>query len=52
MGSSPIRDTISAQVAKSVDAQDLKSCGPITRTGSIPVLGIEKLDAAGFVDST
>lgn len=39
MGSSPIRDTTSAQVAKSVDAQDLKSCGPITHTGSIPVLG-------------
>ena len=28
-----------AGVAEQVDAQDLKSCGPKSRTGSIPVLG-------------
>ena len=32
-------DEKSAGVAELADAQDLKSCGPFDRTGSIPVLG-------------
>ena len=39
MDSSSIRVTIFARVAKSVDAQDLKSCGPNLHAGSIPAPG-------------
>ena len=44
VGSSPIThpNLVLAGVAELADAQDLKSCGPKARTGSIPVPGTIK----------
>ena len=50
MDSSSIRVTTFARVAKSVDAQDLKSCGPNLHAGSIPAPGTMKTNQHSGAD--